>query len=215
MSILIVDDTEEGRTLLEVLLLDAGYSEPLQAESAAEGFSILGMGEKNAELARNDIDLILMDLSMPDINGIEACRRIKEVERFRDLPIIMVTAMDDSESIEAAFEAGATDYVKKPFDIIELTSRMRSVLRLKNEMDRRKEREKELKKALSEIKVLHGLISICCHCKKIRDDKGYWENVDTYISKHSGAMFSHCVCEECQKEHYPDFYYKNKKDEIR
>lgn len=213
MNILIVDDTEPARELLKALLEEADFPQTKEASSAAEAFAILGIDEKGGEFIGNDIDLILMDLTMPDINGIEACRIIKAVEKFHDIPIIMVTAMDDPESIETAFEAGATDYVKKPFDMIELTSRVRSALRLKSEMDRRKAREKELEKALSEISVLHGLIPICCHCKKIRDDKGYWEDVDTYISKHSEIMFSHSVCEECQKEHYPDYYNRAKRKE--
>ena len=63
---------------------------------------------------------------------------------------------------------------------------------------------KELQKALAEIKTLRGILPLCSFCKKIRDDKGYWEQVDVYISKHTEAEISHSICPECAKEHYPD-----------
>jgi PAS domain S-box-containing protein len=74
-----------------------------------------------------------------------------------------------------------------------------------------KEREKlirKLQKSLAEIKTLRGILPICCHCKKVRDDKGYWEQVDVYINKHSEADISHGICPECLKKHYPDAYKK-------
>ena len=75
------------------------------------------------------------------------------------------------------------------------------------------EREKlivELKKALSEVKVLSGMLPICTSCKKIRDDKGYWNQIESYISEHSDALFSHSICPDCAEKLYP--YYKPKKD---
>ena len=71
-----------------------------------------------------------------------------------------------------------------------------------------KEREKliaDLKKALTEVRRLSGLLPICSFCKKIRDDKGYWSQLESYISEHSDAQFSHGLCPECLKEHYSDF----------
>ena len=66
------------------------------------------------------------------------------------------------------------------------------------------ERTYELTEALNEIKTLRGIIPICCHCKKIRDDAGLWSRVESYVSKHSYAEFSHGVCPECYNEHYPE-----------
>jgi bacterioferritin-associated ferredoxin len=71
-----------------------------------------------------------------------------------------------------------------------------------------KEREKliaELKDSLAQVKKLSGLLPICSHCKKIRDDKGYWNQIESYIYDHSEADFSHSICPECAKKHYPDF----------
>lgn len=73
------------------------------------------------------------------------------------------------------------------------------------------EREKlieELRKALSDVKTLSGLIPICSICKKIRDDKGYWNQIEAYIQKHSDAQFSHGICDDCVSKHYPDVHLK-------
>jgi len=149
------------------------------------------------------------------VDGIEACRRIKSVERLRDIPIIMVTAKTEESDLEAAFSVGAMDYIIKPLRSIELLVRSRSALNLKKEIDRRKNREqellnlnKELKDSIETIKTLRGLIPICASCKKIRDDKGYWNQIETYIQKHSEAEFSHGICPECARKLYPELYKK-------
>ena len=84
---------------------------------------------------------------------------------------------------------------------------------LQNEIGERKrvenERERlihELQEALAEVKTLSGLLPICSSCKKIRDDKGYWNQIESYISKYSEAEFSHGICPECAKKLYPEFY---------
>ena len=71
------------------------------------------------------------------------------------------------------------------------------------QIDREKVTE-ELKKALKEIKTLRGILPLCSYCKKIRNDKGYWEQVDVYIQQHTEADISHSICPECAKEHYSD-----------
>lgn len=202
MSILVVDDTLEVREMLSVLLESAGYQDILCAESAAAAFERLGMGGSGA--APVDVDVVLMDINMPGLDGVEACRRIKAVERFCDTPIIMVTAMSEAGFLEAALAAGAVDYLTKPVNRVELLARVRSALRLKREMDRRKARELELEQALREVKVLRGILPICSRCKKIRDDQGRWHAVESYITAHSEADFSHGVCPECLNKHYPD-----------
>lgn len=202
MSILVVDDTLEVREMLGVLLESAGYQDILFAESAAAAFARLGMDGSDA--APVDVDVMLMDINMPGLDGVEACRRIKAVERFGNTPIIMVTAMSEAGFLEAAFAAGAADYLAKPINRLELLARMRSALKLKREMDRRTAREQELEQALREVKNLRGLLPICGQCKKIRDDQGQWQAVESYIKAHSEADFSHGICPECLNKHYPD-----------
>lgn len=200
--ILIVDDSSDNRLLLQMMLTASGYSEPLMAGSARETFRRLGM-EASADPGPA-VDLILLDISMPEMDGIEACRRIKAVDRLRDIPIIMATALTDTEFLVAAFDAGAMDYITKPLKKVELLARVSSALKLKGEMDRRKAQEDasrktnaELSQALQEVKVLRGFIPICMSCKKIRDDKGFWQQLESYIQKHSEALFSHGVCPDC------------------
>ena len=203
--ILIVDDSSDNRVLLHAILTASGHADLLMAGSASETFRHLGMDDSGAPDPH--IDLILLDISMPEIDGLEACRRIKAVDRLRDVPIIMVTAMADNDHLVSAFDAGALDYITKPVRKVDLRVRVGAALRLKAEIDRRKAQEQtlektnaELRQALQEVKVLRGFIPICMTCKKIRDDGGYWQQIENYIQKHSEALFSHGVCPDCYKK---------------
>ena len=139
MSILIVDDSEASRRILQVILNQAGYNETILVESAIEAIKIL-----NNEQNLSPVDMILMDVMMDEMSGIEATELIKKSDSLKDIPIIMVSSVSDEKRIEKAFAAGAIDYINKPIKKIELLARVRSVLRLKQEMDKRKKREKQL-----------------------------------------------------------------------
>ncbi len=136
MTILIVDDSPAQRLSLVAILKAAGFHHLHACDDALAAFDLLN---------RQAVDLILMDVSMPVINGIEACRRIKSQPALHDIPIIMVTASMEVSDLESAFEAGATDYIIKPPHQIELLARVRASLRLKDEMDQRKAKEAELR----------------------------------------------------------------------
>lgn len=213
MSILIVDDSPDDLILTEHFLKKGGYTDILKASSAREAFGYLGIELPEPSLP--SIDLILLDVVMPDMDGIEACRRIRANGSFQDIPVIMATSLNDHKSLQMAFDAGANDYITKPLSYIELIARVRSSIKLKHETDNRKAREKELEelnKTLSQhiedIKTLRGLIPICSSCKKIRDEKGFWESVEVYVTQHSEAEFTHSICDDCMKKLYPEFYQK-------
>jgi phosphoserine phosphatase RsbU/P len=146
MRILIIDDSEDGRDVTEAILMSAGYQDVTTVGSALEAYRFLGI-DGPATHERSLVDLVLLDIVMPDIDGIEACARIRNDQRHANVPVIMVTSLADSDSLANAFVAGATDYITKPLNRVELLARVRSVLKLKAEFDRREMRELQLLQA--------------------------------------------------------------------
>ena len=142
MIILIVDDSTDSRLLIETYLNAEGHTDLLTVASANEAFSCLGINSPVPTVC--SVDLILMDITMPEMNGVDACAEIKATEQLRDIPIIMVTAHNEDAVLEAAFLAGAGDYITKPVNKVELLARVRSALALKRERDNRKRAQLEL-----------------------------------------------------------------------
>ena len=208
MTILIVDDSRDEQTLLSNRLRAAGYEALMVADSAEAALEMLGQDSAGQRV--REIDLILMDIMLPGVNGLEACRRITATEWLQDIPIIVITVKTDEQALLEAFAAGAMDYIRKPVNPAELVARVSSALALKEERNTRKAREQELlmrtqelEQALREVKVLRGLIPICAKCKRVRTDKGNWQQLEEYIQVHSEAEFSHGICHVCMKEVYP------------
>lgn len=143
MSIIIVDDNATNQLIIKAILNKAGYQDLKVVSSAQELYSLLDID--NPVLTDSNVDLILMDMMMPEIDGLEACKKILQVERYKDIPIIFVTAVGDSSKMVEALDAGASDYVMKPINKMELLARIRSALRLKKEIDWHKERDKRIK----------------------------------------------------------------------
>jgi len=148
MTVLIVDDNAMNVLVIQEILKREGYRDFRIAHSAAEMFvQLSGEREENA-YETPKIDLILLDLMMPEMDGIEACRRLQSDDRFKDIPVIMVTAIGDSRKLAEALDAGAIDFVTKPINKVELLARIRSALRLKRELDWHKERDSRLRQEL-------------------------------------------------------------------
>ncbi|MBN2298755.1 MAG: response regulator transcription factor [Deltaproteobacteria bacterium] len=195
MKILIAEDSVTTRKILEDLLGQWGYTF-ISATDGNEALRILESDEAP--------NLAILDWIMPGIEGIEVCRQIRKKKKSSALYSILLTAKVKNEEIIEGLEAGADDYIVKPFEKGELRARIRAgqrVIELQLELAAR---IKELQAAQSHIKTLQGIIPICAHCHKIRDDQEIWQKIEAYIEKHSGARFSHGICPECVKKYYPE-----------
>ncbi len=192
--ILVVDDVAKNLEVIGNILSLEDY----QISVAADGQKAWTI------IQRISPDLILLDIMMPNLDGYTLCRRIKALEDKKDIPIIFVTAKSSSEDLVKGFEVGAVDYVTKPFNAAELMARVRTHISLYRAKKRNQFLIKELRQALCQVKKLTGLLPICSGCKKIRDDDGYWNKVEAYISAHSDVRFSHGICPDCVRKLYPD-----------
>lgn len=133
MTILLVDDNTVNLFVIEKILDSAGYKDTVSLTSAQMLFDYLQLDHPNPTF--NSVDLILLDIMMPEIDGIEACKRIKQNERFKDIQIIFVTALEDKNKLAEALDIGGSDYITKPINKVELLARIRVALRLKAELD--------------------------------------------------------------------------------
>jgi CheY-like chemotaxis protein len=143
MSILVVDDTEEVRDIFEAVLAEGGYTNVMTADSAAAAFSLLALDAPLAPMPM-PLDLVFLDVVMPGMDGIKACVEIRRDSRYADIPIVMTTSLDNMESVDKAFQNGATGYLTKPLKVVDLMACVRSNMRIKADIDRRNALEREL-----------------------------------------------------------------------
>ena len=144
--------------------------------------------------------LAILDWMMPGMDGVEVCRRVREASGKQPTYVILLTARDQRENVLAGLQAGADDYVVKPFDREELHARVQAGVRIIELQSDLADRVRELEDALSQIKQLRGMLPICSYCKKIRNDEDYWERVEDYIGDHSEAQFTHGICPDCYEK---------------
>lgn len=178
----------------------------LQDRVVSLGYDVVGVagtGEAAIELAREQKpDAILMDILLKgSMDGIEAANLIRKTLH---IPIVFLTANSDRDTLERAKLAEPFGFLLKPFVEQEIRTTLEVALyKHKMEEERRKLTE-ELQAALAKVKQLSGLLPICAGCKKVRDDEGYWEQVETYIGAHSDIRFTHGLCPGCVETLYPD-----------
>jgi phosphoserine phosphatase RsbU/P len=141
--------------------------------------------------------LAILDWMMPGIDGPDVCRRVRTELPDANMYLLLVTAREGRSDVVAGLEAGADDYVIKPFDPDELRARVAVGARMLGLQQKLAERVKELQEALTNVKQLRGLLPICSYCKRIRGDDQYWQQVEGYIADHSDAQFSHGICPSC------------------
>jgi len=193
-TILIIDDNPANLGLL------FDYLE-------SKGFKVLV--DTDAELALKAVtqtqpDIILLDILMPGADGFEICRRLKTNFKTCHIPVIFMTALTDSADEIKGLELGAVDYITKPLNVEKVLARVTTHLtirslqkQLQEKNDKLEERNNQLQEALDKIKTLKGLLPICTNCKKIRDDEGYWNQLEKFISSRSDVLFTHGLCPDC------------------
>jgi phosphoserine phosphatase RsbU/P len=195
MRILIAEDDVTSRTVLRAALTKQGH-DVMATVDGAEAWQAM----QQPDAPR----LAILDWMMPHLEGLEVCRRIRALQTDQPPYIIMLTGRGEKDDIIAGLEAGADDYLSKPFDAGELRARVNVGRRVVDAQAALAGSIAELRDALDHIRTLQGILPICSFCKNIRDDQGYWRRVDAYISTHAGVRFSHSVCPDCMKTHYPD-----------
>ncbi|MDP8201783.1 MAG: response regulator [Candidatus Tenebribacter burtonii] len=200
-KILIVDDKLANLIALETLLQNIDI-DCIRALSGNEALQLT---------LEHEFALALIDVQMPEMDGFETVELMRNVTITKYLPVIFVSAIysDDFYKIKGV-EAGAVDFITKPIVPKVLIGKVKIFLELYSQKLQLEKTVSELEKALSEIKTLSGLIPICSSCKKIRDDSGFWTNVEHYIAARSDVDFSHAICPDCMKKEYPKIYAKLK-----
>jgi DNA-binding response OmpR family regulator len=143
--------------------------------------------------------LAILDWMMPGLDGLEVCRKVRGRQSSTPPYLLILTAKGQRKDIVNGLQAGANDYVTKPFSREELQARVQVGIRVVELQQSLADRVRALEDALARVKLLHGLLPICSYCKKIRNDQNYWQQVEIYIAEHSEAQFSHSICPECYR----------------
>lgn len=188
LRVLLADDDPALRYGLGVQLGRWGY-DPIICADGTTAREVLH-GDAPPQLA-------ILDWSMPGADGLTLCREIRAIEALSTTYVIMLTAHDTVDDMVEGLSGGADEYIVKPFDWNVLRARLKIGARIASLQQSLAARVVELQNALTMVKQLSGLLPICSYCKKIRRDGNYWQQLETYLSEHSEAQFSHGVCPEC------------------
>ncbi len=200
MRILIAEDDLTSRTALSVFLRKSGHA-VVESTNGVEAWEAMQKDDAPK--------MAIVDWMMPEMDGLELCERIRTAETTEPPYIIMLTVKSDNKDIVRALNAGADDYVTKPYDREELEARINVGIRMLNLQQRLSNKVRELEKAVEHIHTLQGMLPICAHCKKVRDDEDYWHEVEHYIRDHSELEFTHSICPDCLEKHYSDSQREN------
>ncbi len=243
VDVLVVEDSPTQAEELRLILESRQYSVCL----APNGRNAL------EQLDRIRPEVVITDILMPEMDGYELCRNIKASEKWKTIPVMLLTALSDPEDVIKGLECKADAFLNKPYDRSYLLSRIQHII-LNREIRKTESmqmgveiifREKkyfitsdrlqilnlllstfeaavhknielekvnrELKHTLETVKHLRGLLPICSSCKKIRNDSGYWQHVEAYISEHTDVDFTHGICPDCIRRIYPGYQASGKK----
>jgi phosphoserine phosphatase RsbU/P len=177
MHALIADDDRMTARMLARSLEHLGFTVSVVHDGEAAWVAITGSTPPS---------LAIVDWMMPGLDGVELCRRMRAAQLRTYVYVILLTSRTSRDDLVAGLDAGADDYLTKPFDLDELRARVRVGQRMIE--------------LLASVKQLRGLLPICSYCKRIRDDQNYWEQVEHYITEHTEVRFSHGICPSCYEK---------------
>jgi sigma-B regulation protein RsbU (phosphoserine phosphatase) len=189
VRILIADDDLLTRRLLEKILAKSGH-EVVAAGSGSEAWQILSGQDPPA--------LAILDWMMPQMTGVEVCRKVREAGGSAPSYLVVLTSRGQTDDLVTAFEAGADDYITKPFEAEELRARVSVGVRMVTLQQQLADRILALEESLAHVQQLQGLIPICAWCRQVRSDGNFWEKVESYLGKRSGLQFTHAICPTCK-----------------
>ncbi len=193
--VLLAEDENVTRRLLEAQMTRFGF-EVISVADGLKAWDVLQSPESPS--------LVVLDWNMPGLDGPDVCRKLRESPRAGYAYMLLVTARNAKSDVVQGLSAGADDFISKPVDPDELHARLRTGERIVRLEQTLAAQVKELQAAAEHVRELQGMIPICMHCKRIRNETQIWEKVETYIEHRSGAKFSHALCAECLEAHYPD-----------
>ncbi len=188
MKILVADDDPLVRTMLRATLTKWGHD----ATVVEDGRAAWGLLRESEEPL-----VAILDWVMPHLSGDQLCALVRDMEVQRPLYVIMLTSKQSIDDVVAGLEAGADDFIRKPFDPRELQARLNVGIRMVEvqadlarqirEVESMQERERELR----------SLVPICGECKSVRDDRNYWQKVEQFMSNAAGFTFTEGICPQC------------------
>jgi len=187
MKLLIAEDDPLFRSMLRSLL-EAEFELVEVAD---------GLAAWEALRAPDAPRLAILDWMMPGLDGPDICRMVRQSAELSGDYLLLLTAKQDLSNVVDGLEAGADDYITKPFRVQELKARVdvgRRVVELQSALA---DQVHELQRAMARVRLLEGFLPICSYCKRIRDSRDHWQDLEPYLSEHSHATFTHGICPDC------------------
>lgn len=211
----------KGRIRVVIAEDDLVICDAVSQMLVSNGYNIVGVVSNGRDAVRMTCDLkpdvVIMDIRMDKLDGLKAAAQI---QKKCPTPVVVLTSFENEELVKKATRSGVGAYLKKPPKVSDLIrsievsiARHSDMIKVKSLNEKLRKKNLLLKKALSEVRILKGILPICSNCKKIRNDKGYWERVESFIEKNSDAYFTHSLCETCSDQLYgnENWYSKVKK----
>jgi sigma-B regulation protein RsbU (phosphoserine phosphatase) len=187
MKILVAEDDAATREILARQIERLGHT-PLPAADGLEAWALF---------QREPVEIVVTDWVMPGLSGLDLCRRVRGASERSWAYVLLLTGKTEHEDVVAGLDAGADEFMSKPYHAEVLRARLHVGIRLLALERSLRDRVRDLEAALAEVKTLRGLLPICSYCKKIRTSSDAWQAVEAYVVEHSDATFSHGVCPTC------------------